>query len=237
MMSIVKVRPLRDSSSLRWLWVLPFVVLLTLACTSRQHIALGELRARGDDTLTYRKYANASVLITEEPEQSPRRDVSTVEISPSSIVLDRDEKVELSAKAYASDRRLLQDVEFVWAVSDPRAGSIIDRTTFRASSRPGDFEDAVSVTAIQNTSGGIRYASASSKVTIVGEFSASRLTEVVILPRDPTVLSGQIYRLRAVGFDESGLVIPGVSFISESISFPKDSFSIRVTGYRSGPWR
>ena len=134
-MSIAKIRPPRDSSPLRWLWVLPFVVLLTLACTSRQHIPLDELRVRGDDTISYRKYANASVLITEEPEHSPRRDVSTVEISPSSITLDRDEKVELSANAYTGDGQLLQDVEFVWAVRDPRAGSILDKTTFRAASR------------------------------------------------------------------------------------------------------
>ena len=128
-------------------------------------------------------------------------------------MVDRGEAMLLSAEAFGPTGRPLEDVELVWTMVDPRAGTLSDDGRFRASDNVGVFKDAVSVTGIQNTVLGIKYATAASTVTVVGETSVPELNRVAILPDEPTVLAGQIYRLRAVGYDASGFVIPGVSFV------------------------
>ena len=75
------------------------------------------------------------------------------------------------------------------------------------------FENGVSVTAIQNTREGVRHATAFAPITVVGEARVPELASVAIIPGNSTVLKRQIYRLRAAGFDQDGLVIPGVSFV------------------------
>ena len=119
----------------------------------------------------------------------------------------------MSAQALGPDKRPLSDVEFTWIVTDPRAGSITPEGLFRAGRKPGVYADAVMVTGVQRGADGVRYASESVTVTVVGDEQPPELTEVAILPTNPTVLSGQIFRLWAAGFDEDGLVIPGVRFV------------------------
>ena len=158
-----------------------------------------------------RSVSIASVLVTEAlEEQAPR--VDRIEISPASIVLDPGETVSLTARALAPDGSEITDVELVWTAPDPRAGSMTADGRFQAGPAPGVFESSVSVTAIQNTFDGVSYTSAQTSVTIVGDALSAKLVRIEIVPDQPTVLRQQIYRLRAIGLDEAGVVIPGVSF-------------------------
>ncbi len=117
------------------------------------------------------------------------------------------------AQALGASGQPLDDIELVWVVTDPKAGSITVDGQFNAGRSPGVYTNAVSVTGVQKTVEGVRFVSESVTVTIVGDDMPPRLTDVAILPRDLTVLGGQVFRLRAAGFDEDGLVIPGVQFV------------------------
>ena len=155
--------------------------------------------------------AFASVTITSDGDLAPSA-ISSVKVSESPIVVDVGETTRLSADALGADGRPLSDVEIVWTVADPRAGSISKDGVFRGSGAPGAYRDAIVVTAFRNTPLGFQFASASASVTVVGAVQVQRLASVEIYPKTPTVLKGQIYRIRAAGFDADGQVIPNVSF-------------------------
>ena len=156
--------------------------------------------------------ARASVLITPEQARAAPR-IRSIKVSPIRVVVDPGESVKLTAEALTSDRRGLSDVEFVWTAFDPRVGTISKEGEFQAGNRPGKFENVLSVTGIHNTIDGIKYAKSSVSVTIVGDPTIPTLSSVEIIPKAPTILSRQIYRLRAVGFDQDGLVIPGAALV------------------------
>jgi hypothetical protein len=158
------------------------------------------------------KIVTASVLIS-EVQESPTPPIESIIISPSVIVIDLGESVQLSAEAFGPDGRPITDVEFVWATADPRAGTITKDGAFQAGTRPGVFDTSISVTGIQNTPEGIKYATAFASIKAVGMVRLPRLSTVEIIPDGPALLVHQIYRMRAVGFDENGLVIPGVSLV------------------------
>ena len=158
-----------------------------------------------------RSVAVASVIVTVATDkQAPK--VDRIEISPASIVLDPSETVSLTARALALDGSEITDIELVWTAPDSRAGSMTADGRFQAGSAPGVFDSSVSVTAIQNTFDGVSYTSAQASVTIVGDALSAKLVRIEIVPGQPTVLRQQIYRLRAIGLDDAGVVIPGVSF-------------------------
>jgi hypothetical protein len=161
-------------------------------------------------TETISKSVSASVLIV------PRADDSTIKISrvrafPAAIVLEPGEVVMLDGEAFGPADEPLSEVDFVWTISDPRAGVIREERQFQAGSTPGVFNGAVTLTGIQNTPQGIKFAAETVTVVVVGQAAIPDLASVLILPADPAVLSGQIYRMRAVGFDRVGALIPGVS--------------------------
>jgi hypothetical protein len=154
----------------------------------------------------------ASVLITRTQEQ-PTRQIESIEIFPRLIVVDPAESVQLSAVAFGTGGEAIPDVEFVWSSGDSLAGSIAKDGRFQAGAAPGVFDNSILVTGIQNTLEGIRYASAFASITVVGESQPLRLADVVIIPESPALFKQQLYQMRAMGFDENGLVIPGVSFV------------------------
>ncbi|MCH8205919.1 MAG: hypothetical protein IH956_02830 [Chloroflexi bacterium] len=161
-------------------------------------------------TETISKSSNASVLII------PRADdlaikISTVRPFPASIVLEPGEVVVLDAEAFGPAGEPLSEVDFVWTVADPRSGVIRAERQFQAGSTPGVYNGAVTLTGIQNTPQGIQFAAEAVTVVVVGQAVTPELASVLILPAKPVVLKGQIYRMRAVGFDRNGRLIPGVS--------------------------
>ena len=200
--------------SFAWLSLLLCVCLpMALACSSGNRVGPSSVAAStSPETITIRKVVTASVLVTPDS-GDPSSVFSRIEVFPRTLVLDPRERIELSAQALGAIGQPLSDVELVWVVTDPKAGSITAEGQFKAGRNPGVYTDAVSVTGVQKSLEGVRFASESVTVTVVGADTPRELTEVAILPRDLTVLGGQVFRLRATGFDEDGLVIPGVQFV------------------------
>ena len=159
-----------------------------------------------------RQIASASVLIVDAPaELTPA--IDTITIDPPNIVADRGESLQLSAQGLAIDGRTLADIEYAWSMVDPRAGTVTVQGAFVPGVTPGEFPDAVSVTAIQNTPEGIRFAAQFVSVTIVGELRVPTMASIAIIPPNPSLLPEQIFRLRAIAFDEGGAPIPDADFV------------------------
>ena len=161
--------------------------------------------------------ATASVLVSESPEE-PVAPVEIIVVTPSAIVADPGEVLELSAVAYATDGRKISDVEIVWSVADPRVGAIDRAGRFQAGSRPGVYDGGISAMGIQNTPEGMKHAAGSATVTVVGEAEAQKLAMLEIVSDSPTVIRKQIFRMSAVALDKDGFVIPGVRFVWQSNS-------------------
>ncbi len=158
-------------------------VLLVLVACSSSGPSEGRAAAADTPTVTHTVTATAWVLITADSDDT-LEGIDGIVVSPRSIVVDAGETVALSAGAITP-------------------GGVT----------PGIYEDAISVTGFRNTPQGIQYVRESASVTVIGDSVVPALASVAIYPKAPTVLTGQIYRLRAVGFDEDGMVIPGVSFV------------------------
>ncbi len=198
----------------RWALVAFLVTVAVMACSKGPPADQPQFVYEKAGITEVRLLATASVEITAEPE-SPTAPISSIQVSPSPIVVDPGKTVQLSARAYGPDGHPLSDIEFVWTGIDTRAGAIAKDGRFQAGTRPGVFENSISVTGIQNTPEGTKYASATASVTVVGEVRVPVLSSVVIMQENPTVLKQQILRMHAVGFDEDGRVIPGVSLVWE----------------------
>jgi len=196
-----------------WLALLLLAALpLAVACSSGRSAAPTVELDRPPDTTTITKHVTASVFITSKPQDTTIK-IDTIKVSPSSLVADPGDAIQLSAQALGAGGQPIPDIDFIWVVVDPRAGNVTREGKFQAGVTPGVFDEAVSVTALQNTPFGIQYQSASVRVVVVGEAAVSTLATLAIIPQTPTVLHRQIYRMRAFGFDEKGVVIPGVSFV------------------------
>ena len=200
--------------SIAWLSLLLSVWLpMALACSSGNRVGPSSVAAStSPETITIRKQVTASVLVMPDS-GDPGSVFNRIEIFPRTLVLDPRERTEMSARALGAAGGPLSDVVLVWVVTDPKAGSITAEGQFKAGRIPGVYADAVSVTGVQKTLEGVRFASESVTVTVVGYNTPPELTDVAILPRDLTVFGGQVFRLRAAGFDEDGLVISGVQFV------------------------
>ena len=133
-------------------------LLLVAACSSgKPSVSVPSAPSVSPVTITHR--ASASVLITSDAEESAGH-VQSLEVSPRSIVVDQEESLGLSARAFDLAGQTLDDVEFIWTLSDPRAGVLTRKGGFRSGRTPGIFTDAISVVGVQNTPAGVRHASA-----------------------------------------------------------------------------
>ena len=155
---------------------------------------------------------NTSVLITKNSEDDSNI-AESIEINPEEIVLKIGEAIQLQTKIFDKNSSIISDSEIVWNLSDPRSGTITKDGIFTAGRNPGIFEQAISVVSIQNTPQGIHYTSKPIGVTIVGETKTRNLSFIEIIPSNPTLVKNQIRKLQAVGYDENGVIIPGVRFI------------------------
>lgn len=194
------------------------VVVFTLlaACSEAETVAVvpptpPPLVAVEETRSTISKEVTASVLISERTDIGPLA-LGEIVITPQSIVVDLKEVVILTADVFLSDGTPTSDVELIWAMVDLRAGAIQPTGLFTAGRVAGEYASAISVTAVQTTGDGIVNFTVSVPVTVVGEAPQITLDDIVILPGEAAVLTGQLYRFRAVAYDEHGLVIPGVSY-------------------------
>lgn len=168
--------------------------------------------ATAPDVVELKLVATASVLITESPER-PAVPITSIQVTPSAVVVDLGETVDLSAQAFGPDGQPLSDIEFVWSTTDPRAGAVSKDGKYRAGLRPGEFDHSISVTGLQNTPEGVKFANAFASITVVGVERPLNLATVMVIPGNPTLYTKQIFRLRAVAFDGEGVIIPGVNFV------------------------
>jgi len=196
----------------RLYWVLFLSLLVVIGCSdtpvSNQSITSRVIDAQPEIRLS----TSASVLIIESIDQETTP-IGRVQISPDPIVLDPGESVDLSAVALSTQGTHLPDVEFSWHTVDPMVGTVTRNGRLQAGTRPGAYSHSVAVTAIQNTSDGIDYMSKSVTITVVGDVELPKLVGVEIIPGNLTLFQRQIYRLRAIGFDEDGTLIPAVNFV------------------------
>lgn|GEM_PF-1072395 len=155
--------------------------------------------------------ARASVTIIDRPRaQTIIPPIKQIQVSPSPIVLDQGDSVQLTAKALDASGRIVSDVEIRWAMSDSGVGRVDKDGRLVAAVDPGFFEQAITVVALQNTPAGVIPLTSSFPVTILGDQRVPALTEVVIANPNATVLKGQIFQMRATAFDEEGFPIPDV---------------------------
>ena len=194
-----------------WLLLVSFVFLFTTA--SCQSADLGESISLPiqHEVPEVRQVVTASVLITDEAVDAPT--METITVLPQTIVLDRGDSQQMSAQVYSPDGTMIGEAELIWSMVDPRAGVVSKDGWLVAGTSPGEFADAVSVTAIQNTPEGVRHLAGYASLTVVGDLDFLTLDTITILPPNPTLLPEQIYRMRAVGFDEDGALIPDVNFV------------------------
>lgn len=187
------------------------IVLVITSCLSNEQENPATITQPISRVETLSKTVNASIIITDQVAETAPRIVS-LRTYPEPIVMERGETLKLRADAFDLDRKLVRDVDFVWAVTDPRVG-VIRGKSFRAGSIPGVFNRGITVTGIQNTPTGVKSFTETVKVVVLGQPVVAKLGSVVIMPSEPSGVRGQIFRMRALGFDENGKLIPGVSMV------------------------
>lgn len=155
---------------------------------------------------------SASVLITKSSNEHSVI-ANSILINPEEIVLKIGESTQIEAKTLDKNSALVSNSQLVWNLSDPRSGYITEDGMFTAGRTPGIYDQAISVVSVQNTPQGIHYTSKSISVTVIGKTKTRKLSSIDIIPSNPTVVRNQIRKLQAVGYDENGVIIPGVKFI------------------------
>ena len=194
------------------------VILLAIFLIAGIACSTNQLDEQSNDTSAGIKYhyttttLSTSVLITKSSEDNSII-ADSISITPEEIVLKVGESIQLDAKTIDKNSKIIPNAEIVWNLSDPRSGSITKEGIFTAGRNSGTFTQAISVVSVQNSPKGIHYTSKSISVTIIGETKIRRLSYIDIIPSNPTVVRHQIRKLQAVGYDENGVIIPGVKFI------------------------
>ena len=194
------------------------VILLSILLIAVMACSTNELDEQPNDTSASIVYyyttttLSTSVLITKSSKENSVI-ADSISIAPEEIVLKIGETTQLEAKTLDENSAIIPNAEIVWNLSDPRSGSITKEGIFTAGRNPGAFGQAISVVSVQNTPQGIHYTTKSIGVTVIGETKVRSLSYIDIIPRNPVVVRHQIRKLQAVGYDENGVIIPGVRFI------------------------
>ena len=115
--------------------MLLWLPVITLACAGGNPVSGAVVANTSPETVVIRREVTGSVLIT-PAEGGPTVGFSSIEIVPRTVVLDSREQTNMSAQAFGPDQEALPDVDFVWIVADPRAGSITPEGLFRAGRKP-----------------------------------------------------------------------------------------------------
>ena len=154
---------------------------------------------------------SASILVTGETQLS--RNIESVRVLPSHIVLKQNEQIELTAEAIDDEGLVIEEgVDFIWTSLDPRVGIVTKNGMFKASQIAGTYPMGIQVTGISNKSS-IRPIGTRVAVTILGEVKERALKSLLVYPQNPSLLSKQVYKLRAIATDQDGLVIPDADII------------------------
>lgn len=154
----------------------------------------------------------SSVLIIDSYENYEHQ---TFSISPEVMLLKPSESAKIKITSNNGEAINPANYDFIFNLTDPRSGSLTDDGHFTAGKLPGDYPQAISIVKIENTPKGITYQTESISVRIMGKSELKVLSSIEIIPNNPTLLKNQITKLQAIGYDENGVIIPGVNFIWE----------------------
>jgi Tol biopolymer transport system component/PKD repeat protein len=144
---------------------------------------------------TYSIQANASVMVKNDP-------LEAVTLSPISIAAGETQQLEVvTTDQYGNP---VGEVDMAWSVIDENAGSITEAGLFTAGKVAMSFDDVVEVQATQGEL--VRTAMAS--VTIEPE----ALEQVIVTPNPMEIGMGMIQQFVAVGADQYGNRISGLTF-------------------------
>jgi len=152
--------------------------------------------------------ASVTVMASDEGSALLLHDVVVV---PASIRIRTGDSVQLSTRAYDRLGREVPGAAFLWALEDPDAGYLggAEGSHFTGGSLPGTYESAVRVTAVQHLPGG-QTASVSREVgvTVLAGGRTPGLAQVEVLPERVRTVPGQIVRMLAYAYDETGHMAP-----------------------------
>ncbi len=156
--------------------------------------------------------ARATIVVTKALIRVVPSEMARLEVDPPFLRVRPRESVQMRVRAVGLNRQEVSGVRFLWATVDPRAGSVAEGGAFTAGEAPGAYLAALQVTAVQGV--GAEAGSVWAQVTVVveGVPQARPLASVHILPTPVTALQGQLVRLQALGFDDRGVALSGVSF-------------------------
>jgi len=154
--------------------------------------------------------ARARVVVM-APDEDARSLIHDVVVAPASIRVRAGDSVQLYARAYDRLGREVPGTEFVWAAEDPAAGELSGTGDghFTGGSVPGTYESAIRATASMQLSDG-RTASVSQEadVTVLPAGRTPGLAQVEVLPERVRAVPGQIVRMLAFAYDETGHLAP-----------------------------
>ena len=149
----------------------------------------------------------ASVVINGE--RSPQH-MEAVRVLPQSVVVGRGGRVLLVAQGVDGLGNPAENVLISWKATHEAAGEIDNHGSFIALGSPGEYPDALTVTAWQRVDGKTVAVSESVDVTVMGT-----LTQLQVRPAPATVAPGRTVHFSVIGRDENGIVLPGLVVIWE----------------------
>ncbi len=157
----------------------------------------------GNERLLSVHYASVEII----PKVIRDRAIEQVNVFPQEIVINPKEQFNFSAIAYDSFHIPLANVQFQWIIEDPEVGTLSERGLFKAKVAPGRYPKSVKVKAVQKLAGLEVVRIAYADVIISGP-----VDRVEVNPLETTVAAGRVVVFSAKAFDESGTLIPGVSY-------------------------
>lgn len=185
-------------------------ILFSISCSQPQPITKKTTEENLDLTQSFMPIT-ASVLITGK--QKISRNIESVSVLPSHIVLKQNEQIKLTAEAIDDEGLVIEEgVVFIWTTIDPRIGIVTKDGMFTASKISGTYPIGIQVTGFSNTSS-IRPVGTRVSVTILGSLAERKLDSLLVYPQNPSLLSRQVYKLRAIAIDQDGLAIPDADII------------------------
>ncbi len=131
--------------------------------------------------------------------------LQTLVVYPKQLIVQPGQTVGIGALAWDEAGRFIQNLTFVWAMSEPRAGAVDNVGFFTGGRIPGDYPDAITLVATQQTAEGPVQQRATVSVSVRAEHVETyALTSVVLVPGALVLTPGQQGFLTARAFDSSG---------------------------------
>ncbi len=145
-----------------------------------------------------------------------RGQITSVAALPHNINIREWGQLTLRAMALDSQGNSVPDVKYEWSIANPSAGHLISHTDanyrFKAAGQPGNYPEAIQVTAIQRTPDGAIVRSTYVDVTIVRATPQRTLSIVETITDELVAAPGQVLNLKAMGFDSFGRPVDRVRF-------------------------